>query len=83
MCFIIALFDDVMMTSLHFGFKGMLKTIVPIDTKEKNEKNVSAFAKYAQMNADFQKFHDVINIHEMMSQSHWGNFWIHLFPIPT
>jgi len=38
MCFIIALFDDVMMTSLHFGFKGLLKTIVPIDTKEKNVK---------------------------------------------
>jgi hypothetical protein len=26
------------MTSRHFGFKGLLETLVPIDTKEKNEK---------------------------------------------
>ena len=38
MCFMIAHFDDVMMTSRHFGFKGLLKTLVPIDTTEKNEK---------------------------------------------
>ena len=55
MCYIIARFDDVMMTSLHFGFKALLKTFVPIHTKDKNEKIVAAFAKYAQMKADFQK----------------------------
>ena len=80
MCYIIARFDDVMMTSRHFGFKGLLETLVPIDTKEKKWKNVAACAKYAQMNGNFQKFHDVINIHEMTSQSYEGIFWINLFP---
>jgi hypothetical protein len=38
MSFIIAQFDDVMMTSRPFGFKGLLGVIVLIDSKEKNEK---------------------------------------------
>ena len=37
-------------------------------------KKLASFTKYAQKNVKLQKFHNLINIHEMTSQSHEGNF---------
>ena len=37
-------------------------------------KKLASFTKYAQKNVKLQKFHNLINIHEMTSQSHEGIF---------
>ena len=46
--------------------------------EEKKIKKLALFAKYAHLNVKLPKFHTLINIHEMTSRPHGGNFSIYL-----